>query len=298
MPYKFKRALSSAAVAEAKQHTESGECQQRVIAFRKRESEERKSSTLTKYDVENMFNIWKADVYREFQYIRESVEVIRARVERRLESRRTYKDRNTRAALPKPWDLDCPIKALKEAGVPVAEKFKEILLKPVEHWCWQVALGNWFDFLLESCSVDAVMVRRHDDIHYYEFGVPKSMSRLQFFPCWKKVRAGPWDRTAVEGGFFGAFLLVHLHQLRRMFHWENRILFELRHTLKAKEAEIRAFERVMPECPYEADTSHALDIAIADVFYRVLCQRRKNRKLNRTDEEVYEADLEEKFSEK
>ena len=297
MPFKFKRALSSQALAEATKHRESGECAERVIAFKKREAEERMTSNLSLNDLERRLSVFKGDFYREIGYVNQKLESLRLRVERRIEGRRTYKERNARASLPKPWDMDDPIKGLAEAGIPVAEKFKEIILKPTENWCWQGALGEWFHFLLDACSADPIMVRHHNNIHFYEFGVPKQMSYVEFFPCFRKRRKGDWDRTAVEGGFFGTFWLMHAYALRKMFHWENRILFELRNTVKATARSIRMFEQVMPECPFDTKPNLPQDCALAEVFFQVLSKRREARKLNPV-EEVYEADLEEKFSEK
>ena len=296
--FRFKREFCASAVEERKKHKSSGECEQRQIAFRKREEEERKASTVTRLSVQNLVDVLRGDLLREIQLNREAVEVLRLRLERRLEGRRPYRDRMSRTMLPKPWNLSSALTCLEEDGVSVREKFKEVILKPQENWNWRAALSCWFHWLLDTCCVDPVVLRRHETIEFYEFGKKVTLTKLQFLPCLKKFRKGRWDRSAVDG-FFGSFWLLHTHSLRGMFHWENHILFELRNTTKANAREVRMFDKLFPHNVFEPGCDMlSVDQDLAQLFYHVLEDRRDARKLNRTEDEVYEEDLEEKFSEK
>ena len=293
-----KKEFSEKGKLERKVHRESGECNERVIAFRKRENESRNNSNLSRTEIENMLAVLRSDLYRDLRYLREEVVEVRERVER---ERRAVRP-DPRAELPAPWNLGDPIPFLEAAGIDVRAKFRELVLKPQEHWNWQTALSAWFHFILDQSCVDPILLRRHETVEYYEFEKKMTCSKIKFMPILGKRRS-KWNRADQAEGFFGSFWLMHSFGLRKKFNWANHILYDLKHKAGASERAIRTFDKMFPDNPFEPSNDMTLmDVDLANLFYHILEVRRDERKARRTteqvDEERYEADLEEKFAEK
>ena len=306
--FAHKKEFSEKGKLERKKHRESGECNQRVIAFRNREEAARQASSLTSHEVDGKLAILRGDLYREVKYLREEVVELGTQVARLMNPRAGHtRLADLRADLPAPWNLGDPIPFLKEAGINVQAKFREIVLKPQDNWGWRGALTPWFHFILDQTCVDPITLRRHETVEYYEFEKKLTCTRVQFMPCLGKRGKGKWNRADQSEGFFGAFWLMHSFGLRKMYNWENHILFELKHKTGATERAIRTFDKLFPDNPFEPPIDMTLlDIDLAQLFYHVLEVRRDRRKAARTPaeateeaaEEAYEADLEEKFTEK
>ena len=294
-----KKEFSEKGKLERKVHRESGECNERVIAFRKRENESRNNSNLSRTEIENMLAVLRSDLYRDLRYLREEVVEVRERVER---ERRAVRP-DPRAELPAPWNLGDPIPFLEAAGIDVRAKFRELVLKPQEHWNWQTALSAWFHFILDQSCVDPILLRRHETVEYYEFEKKMTCSKIKFMPILGKRRS-KWNRADQAEGFFGSFWLMHSFGLRKLYNWENNLLFQLRAT--ATERAARSFDMLFPDNTFEPPRDMTiLDVDLANLFYHVLEVRRDARKVKHPEEaeaeeaeEAYEADLDEKFAEK
>ena len=233
--YTHKRMDSKGFRRERMLHVVTGECAKRVQVFNDREVASRLAGGgVTMTDVTEAVAKALVPVYELLRKQGEGLGELKERVERRIESRKKKRVYIERDSKPPPWTINKAVLQLKEQGG-VIDKFKEIMTKEYDHgWSWERAVSCWLHWMLDQCSADPILLMAHDEVRYHESNGPRKVTKLQFFRCFAKVCKD--YNTLDEGGdaFFVGFWYPMVKACRGMLHWENRILFALPTTERAK----------------------------------------------------------------
>ena len=279
MGLKAKRLATKAYDLEMKQHVESGEC------FR-RKMKATAAQVLVKEatgSAQAAIDAATAPIYELLATLREEHNELKARVNIRLESRRKLRpDYVLRDSKPAPWFLGSPLSLIPESAHPI-QNFRDIMTKDYDGgWSWERALAQWFHWLLDQSSADAVMMMARDEIRYHTKAGPVRVSKKHFFRCWSKA-SKRWDPTD-EGpdAFYIGFWYPLVRSCKSMVHWENWIMFSLPISDQAKRNVEAIWHDDMAD-PRQPDFSR--DARIAQVLYDVLAERKDRRHQTRMDDE-------------
>ena len=273
--YKHKRMDSKVWAAEHFRHRATGECAARVKAFNERETSSRLGG-ISAADVTDMM----VPIYELLRVQDAKHEALRARVEKRLESRRRRKpDYAERDSKPKPWFLPSPLESIPDEAHPI-QNFRDIMTKDYDlGWSWERALTQWLHWLLDQSASDAVILMAKDEVRYHtKAGVAKT-TKLRFFRCFGRTK--DWDPADENSdAFFIGFWYPLIRACKDMVHWQNWIMFELPISEQAK----RNVEAIWHDDMMEPrQPCLQRDSRIAQVFYDVLLER-KDRRNSRDDE--------------
>ena len=264
--YKHKRMEGKAWKLERMIHVASGECASRVTAFQERQDE-------------------KVDARLEqVQMLQDQIDVLRLdfdtlvqRVSIRLESRKKRKDFVQRDNKPKPWPMGTCVDYLRGQGLPIADKFKEIMTVDRDPaWSWERALGAWFHWLLDQSPSDPILMLYGGEIRFWTSSYCKEkVTRLQYFRCLAQTVKNWSHLDENVEAFFVGFYFPMVQQARTLCHWNNRIMFDLPCCERAKDE----FDRkVFAENPYNMEPDLQFQMRIARVFHSVLEERMEKRK--------------------
>ncbi len=277
--YTHKRMDSKVWKSEHFRHKATGECTARVAKFNERETASRDNGGITAAEVTEMMR----PIYEIMSVQDAKIEALRARLERRLESRRkSHVGHKERDAKPKPWVMGLAVGSLAETDAHPVQSFRDIMTKDYENgWSWERALTQWFHWLLDQCSSDPIILMA-TDIRYHTKSGPVNTTKLRFFRCFAS-KISKWDPAdEANDAFFVGFWYPLVRACRSMVHWENWIMFNLPITEQAKRhvESIWHDDMMDPRAP-----CLQRDSRIAQVFYDVLVERKDMRRTNRMDDE-------------
>ena len=276
--FKHKRMDSRAWKTEKMLHICTGECAKRVQESKDREAASRTNSMVSMGDILKALEPVYADVAKCHQ----KIDALTKRVAKRLESRLSHAEYKERAAQPKPWPMNQCVKSLQEMDVHVIEKFREIVTQPFQPWSWEKGLAAWFNWVLDQCVSDPVLLMAGDVVRYHDSSGPQKVTKLQFFRCFA-AKVTKWDpMDEADDAFFVGFWYPLVRACRLLCHWDNHIIFDLPATNRQK----REFEMIWHDDmmdPREPNLQR--DKRIAQVFYAVMARRKMARRQARMDDE-------------
>jgi len=279
LPLKAKRLATKAYVLEMKQHEESGECFRRKMRARAKE-EELKEATGS---AQAAMDAATAPIYELLVALREDYNALKARVASRLESRRKLRpDYAERDSKPKPWVMGSPFDSIPAEAFPI-QNFRDIMTKDYAlGWSWEQATAQWFHWLLDQSSADAIMLMAREEIRYHAKAGPVRTTKTRFFRCFRRT-VKDWDPLDESSdSFFIGFWYPLVRACKAMVHWQNWIIFELPISEQAKRhVEAIWYDDMMD--PREPCLQR--DSRIARVFYDVLIERKDRRRQARMDDE-------------
>ena len=139
-PLRAKRLGTKTYKLEMREHEASGECKRRQEEAVARQEEVKKVTGAAKVGLDEAL----VPIYELLRKQRQEHEELKARVEKRLESRKSHREYKERDAKPKPWKMRDCIKDLQEADADVVQSFRDIMTKGGPHdfrgpggWSWQ-----------------------------------------------------------------------------------------------------------------------------------------------------------------
>ena len=278
MGLKAKRLATKAYILEIKEHEQSGECFRRKMRQRAAQVELKQATGCTSIAIDNA----TAPIYELLSAMRSDLSELKARVEKRLESRKRQATFTERDAKPKPWVMALAVESIPEDANPITN-FRDIMTKDYESgWSWERALTQWFHWLMDQCSSDPILLMAREEIRYHTKAGPAKTTKLRFFRCFA-TKVSNWNPVdEAHDSFFVGFWYPLVRACRSMVHWENWIMFNLPITEQAK----RRVESIWHDDMMQPrEPCLPRDSRIAQVFYDVLVSRNDRRRRVRMDDE-------------
>ena len=269
--YKHKQMDSKGWKTERLIHVASGECACRVTAFKQAQME-----AGDKWG--DLEDVMRPVLSRLEKLELAHYELVR-RVEKRIESRKSRKHFKERDAKPKPWPMGNCVPYLLEQGLPVADKFREIMTVDRDPaWTWELALAAWFHWLLDQSPSDPVLMLYGGEIRFWDSNKSKTKTtKLRYFRT-MAAHVKNWDHLdEATDAFFIGFYFTMIAACRKLCHWTNRILFDLPCPERAKD---EFDKKVFADTPYMMAPDLQFQARISRCFHDVLDQRMDARKQN------------------